>query len=158
MKTKQTKLKIDKGDVVLIQEDDVKRNRWRLGRIQEVISGSDGVFRGAVLKTCRDGKAGQIKRPLQKLYPLELKEESDVSRQDRVADVGDRIGGDTSYDGDHQNLGHNGRKLGQNSEFLGPLGVATSEKLLSKKTNLKSLRTAAVDGQTRRRINDVKNI
>ena len=167
MRTKQKKLKIDEGDVVLIHEDHVKRNKWRLGRIKEVTSGGDGIIRGAVLKTCREGKEGQIKRPLQKLYPLELKLESVGSRADAAANIGEKNDAD-NYE-DDQNLGNDDvHESGQNSEFLGPLGVATGggtiqthsdniEKLLSRETNLKSRRAAAIDGQLRRRINDMKN-
>ena len=56
MKTKQRKLKISEGDVVIVHEENVKRNRWRLGKIEEVVRGNDGIIRGAVLKTYRDGK------------------------------------------------------------------------------------------------------
>ena len=60
--------KINTGDVVLIEDDGVKRNKWRLGRIEKIVIGRDGVIRGAEVKTSK----GIISRPLQKLYPLEV--------------------------------------------------------------------------------------
>ena len=62
---------ISVGDVVLIEEDGKKRNNWRLGRIDEVVVGKDGIVRGANVKTAK----GKIGRPLQKLYPLEVRED-----------------------------------------------------------------------------------
>ncbi|XP_078051448.1 uncharacterized protein LOC144477596 [Augochlora pura] len=60
------KLKI--GDVVMIGDDNRKRVIWPLARIEELVVGRDGVVRVAVLKT----KEGRLKRPIQRLYPLEL--------------------------------------------------------------------------------------
>ena len=65
---------IEVGDVVVVQEDGVKRNKWKLGRIEELITGKDQVIRGAIVRTNKGGKAGHISRPLQKLCPLETKE------------------------------------------------------------------------------------
>ena len=72
MLTKKRDFGIEEGDVVLIHEEGVKRNKWKLGKIEEVIAGADGIVRGANVKTCHKGKIGHIKRPLQKLYPLEI--------------------------------------------------------------------------------------
>ena len=82
-------LEISVGDVVLIREDDVKRNNWKLGRVEKLIEGRDGVVRGAELKTTQKGAIGRICRPLQKLHPLELgnKDECDVSTKKNECDV-----------------------------------------------------------------------
>ena len=66
--TKKGKADIQIGDVVLIHEDGIKRNKWTLGRIEAIIPGNDGVIRGAKIRTAQ----GHVQRPLQKLFPLEV--------------------------------------------------------------------------------------
>ncbi|OXA49135.1 hypothetical protein Fcan01_15989 [Folsomia candida] len=56
------------GDVVLVGADNKKRFDWPMGRIMELIPGKDGVCRVANVKTSK----GTLKRPLQRLYPLEI--------------------------------------------------------------------------------------
>ena len=63
---------IGKGDVVLIEEDKVKRGFWKIGRVEQLIIGKDGVVRGAKVRKLVKGKPDYISRPVQKLYPLEL--------------------------------------------------------------------------------------
>ncbi|GFR30583.1 DUF5641 domain-containing protein [Trichonephila clavata] len=71
MFTKQSKnipnLKID--DVVLIREDNVKRYNWKLGRIKKLFPGRDGKVRSCEIQLSK----GVIKRPVEKLYNLEVK-------------------------------------------------------------------------------------
>jgi len=61
------------GDVVLVGDDNRKRIDWKLGRIIELIAGRDGVERVAKLKTSN----GELTRPIQKLFPLEVKGKED---------------------------------------------------------------------------------
>ena len=56
------------GCVVLIGDDNRKRIDWPLARITSVIKGQDGVARVFILKTAH----GVLKRPIQRLYPLEI--------------------------------------------------------------------------------------
>ena len=56
------------GDVVIVQAEERNRGKWPLGIVENVIVGTDGVVRGAVL---RSGKS-HIERAVQHLYPLEL--------------------------------------------------------------------------------------
>ena len=69
----QTK-QLSTGDVVLLVDDrKVKRNQWRLARINDLIFGQDGQVRGAVVRTIsNDGHVSILKRPVQKLVPLEM--------------------------------------------------------------------------------------
>ena len=55
-------------DVVIIKSTERIRNNWPLGIVEWLIVGSDGIVRGAKLKT---GKSF-IQRAVQQLYPLEL--------------------------------------------------------------------------------------
>jgi len=48
--------------------DEGPRSRWRLARVDSLISGNDGRVRAANIRT--DG--GMTNRPITKLYPLEI--------------------------------------------------------------------------------------
>ena len=63
---------VKKGDIVLIYEDNVKRTEWKMGRVEELLPGKDGITRGVKVRTCGKGKYELLNRPLQKLYPLEV--------------------------------------------------------------------------------------
>lgn len=54
------------GDLVLIQEDYVPPLCWRLGRVQRLFPGADGISRVADVTTTR----GCVRRPLVRLCPL----------------------------------------------------------------------------------------
>ena len=56
------------GEVVIIQDESRNRNSWKLGIVERLIVGRDGIVRGAKL---RAGK-GVLERAVQQLYPLEL--------------------------------------------------------------------------------------
>jgi hypothetical protein len=58
---------LDIGKMVLIQEDNVTRMQWPLGRVTEVFPGKDGKIRTAAIKT----KNGIVIRPIQRLCILE---------------------------------------------------------------------------------------
>ena len=55
------------GELVLLQEDDLKRRRWPLGRITKVMPGKDDVVRVVELKT----RNGTYTRPIAKVFKLE---------------------------------------------------------------------------------------
>ena len=60
------------GDIVCIHEDSVPRSFLRLGRVKELVRGSDGQVKGAAIKPGDKGKRSNIIcRPIQKLFPLE---------------------------------------------------------------------------------------
>lgn len=56
------------NDIVLIKDDHLPRNFWKLGRILELFPGRDGKVRACKIKT----ESSIIKRPLQLLYNLEI--------------------------------------------------------------------------------------
>jgi hypothetical protein len=55
------------GRIVLIRDDNVSRNVWKMGRIVEQFIGKDGLVRACRLKT----PTGYIRRPIQRLALLE---------------------------------------------------------------------------------------
>ena len=57
-----------KGDVVIIKSDENNRAQWKLGVVEDLITGQDAVVRGAKLRTPKS----VMERPVQFLYPLEL--------------------------------------------------------------------------------------
>lgn len=63
-KTREIKI----GDVVLIGDNNLKRVDWPLAGVVNTVSGRDGENRLFVLKT----KNGIIKRPVQRIHPLEI--------------------------------------------------------------------------------------
>ena len=65
-----------RGDVVIIKSEEKNRGQWKLGIIEELITGQDGVVRAAKL---RAGKS-IMERPVQLLYPLELSSERSPGR------------------------------------------------------------------------------
>ncbi|XP_051156740.1 uncharacterized protein LOC127278863 [Leptopilina boulardi] len=67
-KEKKEVRKVNIGDVVLIGDDNHKRMDWPLARIVNVIPGRDGKVRVFILRT----KNGLLKRPIQRIYPLEI--------------------------------------------------------------------------------------
>nr|XP_023028864.1 uncharacterized protein LOC111517041 [Leptinotarsa decemlineata] len=56
------------GDLVLIENEDLKRLDWPLGIIEKLLVGKDGTIRLVRLRTSN----GHLMRPIQRLYPLEL--------------------------------------------------------------------------------------
>ena len=76
------------GEIVLVKELGLKRGRWKLAKVDSLISGSvDNVERAARLLT----KGGlMINRPFSHLYPLELNEilqkENDVINENEEFD------------------------------------------------------------------------
>ena len=64
------------GDVVLISEKLLPRGRWRIGRVDDLIKGKDGVVRGA--RVVLSNRA-VLNRPVENLYPVEMSGTADVS-------------------------------------------------------------------------------
>ena len=74
LKNKVPLRQISLGEVVLIGDDKLPRNRWRMGVVTELYSGKDGLVRGCKLRTLsKQGGISYISRPIVKLYPLEIK-------------------------------------------------------------------------------------
>ena len=55
------------GELVLVQDDDIKRGKWPLARVIRVMPGRDGIVRVAEIKT----RSGVYTRPTSKLLRLE---------------------------------------------------------------------------------------
>ena len=64
---------LKEGEVVLVADDREKRLNWKMGVVRQLIPGHDGKCRAAVVQV----KSGLLRRPIRKLYKLELYAEAD---------------------------------------------------------------------------------
>ena len=79
-KTTPTSPSVTKGEVVIDHDDALPRGLWKLWRIQEVLTGHDGLPWAALVRVAsRDCEHILLKRPLQLLYSLEI-HETELSR------------------------------------------------------------------------------
>ena len=69
--TEKPKLAIN--DVVLIKDDNPQpRTEWKIGKVEQLVIGTDGKIRGARLKVNTTNGTSIIHRPLQKMIPFEI--------------------------------------------------------------------------------------
>ncbi|KAK3742809.1 hypothetical protein QZH41_002738 [Actinostola sp. cb2023] len=68
MKSNARETTLKPGDVMIIKSDERNRRKWKLGIVDQLFEGRDGVVRGVRL---RAGKS-YLERPIQHLYPLEV--------------------------------------------------------------------------------------
>ena len=80
---KNTRL-LKEGDIIVIFSHEVKRNRWKFGKVVKLICGSDDIPRAAILRVNNNDKMNYIKRPVTKLYPLEINGNFDITEIEKV--------------------------------------------------------------------------
>jgi hypothetical protein len=75
-KWNQASQNVKKGDIILLKDDDVPRNIWKLGVVEETEAGKDGLVRNVLVRlaNCNLDQNGRplsapslLKRPIQKL-------------------------------------------------------------------------------------------
>ena len=70
------------GEMVIIQDTDLTMGFWRLGRVEELITGTDSKVRGASVKIhSPDNRFTHLQRPIQHLYPLEVPVSAQIPSQ-----------------------------------------------------------------------------
>ena len=68
---------IAKGDVVVVKDDASKRLFWKLGVVQDLITGDDQQVRAAVVKVSDPkGHTSLLRRSVRHLYPIEVRDEN----------------------------------------------------------------------------------
>ena len=74
---------IEVGEIVIVHAEN-KRLHWRLGKVISLLPSKDGMVRAAIVKVLSKGinKANYIKRPIEKLYPLEIKSIENVDNSE----------------------------------------------------------------------------
>ena len=80
---------VEVGDVVLVYEEERKRGEWKMGVVESLVTGKDGVVRGANVRVITKGKPIHLSRPVQKLYPLEIRSEGEGQRKNTCNAPGD---------------------------------------------------------------------
>ena len=68
---RQSRQMVNKGDVVIIHEDNKPRLQWRLAIVEDLIKGNDDQVRAAHIRT----STHTTTIPVAKLYPLEVQDE-----------------------------------------------------------------------------------
>ena len=95
---------ISAGDIVLVH-DEVPRALWRLAKVEEVVTGQDGHSRGAVIRVSGKNRSKLLRRPIQRLYPLETScnveaESGDTKKDDTITEPNDVQHSVTTSDSD----------------------------------------------------------
>ena len=60
------------GDIVVVHDDNHPRLMWKLGKVEGLLEGHDGIVRGALVRVHSRTGSVVLKRPVQLLYPLEI--------------------------------------------------------------------------------------
>ena len=60
------------GDIVVFHDDNHPRLMWKLGKVEGLLEGHDGIVRGALVRVHSRMGSVVLKRPVQLLYPLEI--------------------------------------------------------------------------------------
>ena len=90
-RTSRNEKEVQAGDVVTVFEDNVKRGSWKTAVVEELIVGKDKVVRGAKIRVITKGKPIRMSRPIQKLYPLEIRCVSDSTKKSGVGTTEERM-------------------------------------------------------------------
>ena len=61
------------GDVVVVEEGNMPRSSWRLGKVERLIKGHDNQVTGAHVKVAKTNVV--VQRPVSRLYKIESKED-----------------------------------------------------------------------------------
>ena len=79
---------VNVNDIVLIMDDKIPRHKWRYGRISKLIdSTSDGLIRGVYVVVNSNGRLIEMRRPVNRLIPVELSvEKGNFDVDDEVVD------------------------------------------------------------------------
>ena len=84
------RLRISNGDMVIVEDERVRRPFWKLGLVEQTIAGRDGQVRAAIVRVGDSGKGCKLlRRPLQHLYPLEISRTGEVIPRDSGEDSSD---------------------------------------------------------------------
>ena len=83
------------NDIVIVYDEKMPRQSWRLGKIMAVITSNDGKIRGAEVKM---GKTNTlIRRPVNKLYPLITSNDDTINTTPYTVESKKESGSSTTY-------------------------------------------------------------
>ena len=79
---------ISVGDIVIVHDENYPRGLWKLGKIESLLPGTDGNVRGAFVRVHSSGQHSiLLKRPIQRLYPLEVRASEEMSSSNPSVDA-----------------------------------------------------------------------
>ena len=78
---------VHKGDVVSIHDESLPRTLWRTGVVHDLIKGADEKIWGAVVRVVDKGRTSFLRRPVQRLFPFEIRSDSEGNSQSHSEDV-----------------------------------------------------------------------
>ena len=62
------------GDLVIVHDEHQPRGKWRIGKVEALVTGSHGHVRGAVVRVkTKAGRLTKLRRPVQRRHPLEVR-------------------------------------------------------------------------------------
>ena len=61
------------GDLVAVSDEGIKRGSWKLAVVEKLITGKDEEVSGAIVRVLTKGKQVRMSRPVQRLFPLEVR-------------------------------------------------------------------------------------
>ena len=119
---------IEEGEVVILKETGRPRSQWKLGKVSKLLTAKDGQTRGVEVQVVdTKGKLMTLKRAIELLYPLEIREEKE--------EVGEEI---------TDSAGNGNQEEGAQSQEL-----KFQQEVVTRK---RPRRTAAIDADWRRRL------
>ena len=66
------------GDIVVVHDEEQPRGFWRLARVKDLLTGADGLVRGATITVkSKNRRPSTLRRPIQLLYPLEIRSKNE---------------------------------------------------------------------------------
>ena len=78
---------ISVGDIVIVHDEHLPRGLWKLGKVETLREGQDGHIRAATVKMgASDGRKVLLNRPVQLLYPLEVRSSEFTSGERTLSD------------------------------------------------------------------------
>ena len=87
------------GDMVILMNDKSNRSFWQLGKIVELLPGSDGIVRAARVKLGNsDGKSTELRRSIEHLIPLEVRQESEEEQGERQLELQENATEEETFD------------------------------------------------------------
>ena len=76
------------GEVVTVYDENHPRGMWRLGRVESLLPGTDGRVRGVSVRVVsKSGRVDILRRPVQHIYPLEIRPTEPVETSPTVEDA-----------------------------------------------------------------------
>jgi len=75
------------GDIVSVHDESLPRAKWKMGVVHELINRVDKKTRRAVVRIADKGKSSYLRRPLQRLFSLEILDDVEKEPKSITEDV-----------------------------------------------------------------------